>query len=63
MLRSCDTNPMKGFVRKFTKKITMAMVTTKGRRITRPVIKYFFIKARVPGAFDGPLHRDFTMIC
>ena len=46
-IRVCDrrevTKPMKGFVKKLTTKIKIATVTAKGRRIARPVRKYFFI--------------------
>ena len=38
-----ETIPTKGFVKKFTVKTTMATVTARGSKMTRPVIKYFFI--------------------
>lgn len=46
-LKSCnrlETTPINGFVKKLTVKTTIAIVTTRGRRITRPVIKYFFMQ-------------------
>ena len=35
--------PIKGFVKKLTVKMRIPIVTARGRRITNPVIKYFFI--------------------
>jgi len=43
-LRKLDTIPTKGFVKKFTIKMTIASVTVRGSKITSPVIKYFFMK-------------------
>ena len=42
-LIALETTPKKGFVKKFTRNTTTATVTAKGRRMTRPVMKYFFM--------------------
>ncbi len=40
------TIPKKGIVNKLKIKLTIAIVRAKGRRMTNPVMKYFFIKKK-----------------